>query len=269
MNPTFSEFQFTYGLTRELEGPTLGMGLIDLPRIPTQHQEAEIPADMISMIQDGTTRIAPLFIQYKRSEKMIRSNAGQWKKLKENHGMNLTDGYFRFRPYLGDTNQHNKLVALGQRQPLTYYVAPMFIDHDEYRRYAANAELYEHAAFIQCGNLQYIDDDDHYVAYTPHDTQGVMFSEPTTFPIRSGVEGAFEVDELHNSLATFERLQDEFDTLRTNIVHGFDQEKHEFTEYLDYMDSDATEPVAWMEQQQTFFRNTIGTDLLFFTRNTS
>ena len=95
VSPSFSEFQFTYGLTRELEGPTPGIGLIDLPRIPTQNQEAKIPADMVSSLQDGTTKLAPLFIQYKRSEWMIRSNAGQWETL-EKQGINLSDGYFRF-----------------------------------------------------------------------------------------------------------------------------------------------------------------------------
>lgn len=264
VSPTFSEFQFTYGLTRELEGPQPGTGLIDLPRIPTQNQEAELPADMVSSLRRGDARLAPLFIQYKRAEKMVRSNAGQWTKL-ENRGINLSEGYFRFRPYLGENEQHNKLVELGQRQPLVFYVAPMFIDHDEYREYASNEELYDHTAFIQCANLQRIADEDHYITYTPMANRGVMCSEPMTFPVRTKDNSVFWPDEIGSGLTSFARLQDEFADLRRGIIYGFDQEEQRKSEHLEPTAYDAEEPTVWMEQQQKFFRDTINSDLLFFT----
>lgn len=264
VSPTFSEFQFTYGLTRELEGPRPGTGIIDLPRIPTQNQEAELPADMVSSLRVGDARLAPLFIQYKRAEKMVRSNAGQWKKL-EKRGIDLSEGYFRFRPYLGKNEQHNKLVELGQCQPLVFYVAPMFIDHDEYREYAANEELYDHAAFIQCGNLRRIADEDHYITYTPTANQGVMCSEAMTFPVRTKDDSVFRPDEIEGQLTSFDRLRDEFAGLRRSIIYGFDRDEQPESEHLEPAAYDAGEPTVWMEQQQNFFRNTINSDLLFFT----
>lgn len=266
VSPTFSEFQFTYGLTRELESPTSGLGLIDLPRIPTQNQEAEIPADMVSALQDGTAQLAPLFIQYKRSEKMIRSNAGQWTTL-ENRGIDLSNGYFRFRPYLGDNEQHNKLVVLGQRQPLVFYVAPQFISHDEYRHHAANEELYENAAFIQCRDLRRINHEDHYITYTSEADRGVMCSEPETFPIRSSVDTVFSPGEIENHLSSLDTLRGEFKELRADMVYGFDQELEPTLEYPDPDNYDAAEPTVWINRQQQFFREAINSDLLFFTDN--
>lgn len=141
----------------------------------------------------------------------------------------------------------------------------MFIDHDEYRRHAANEELYERTAFIQCGNLQKINSEDHYFTYTSEASRGLMCSEPMTFPVRSGLESAFTVDEVKGRLSSFDTLRGQFEGLRADIVYGFDQESGENLEHLNPADYDAEQPTIWMERQRKFFRDAINTDLLFFT----
>lgn len=265
VKPTFSEFQFAYGLTRELEGPRPGMGLIDVPVIPTQNLEADIPADMASRIRNGDIELAPLFIQYKRAEKMTRSYAREWDDLDRMYGVD--DHYFRFNVYLGDSDQHNKLVELGERQPLTFYVAPAFVEQDEYRRHAVNNRIFEHSAFIQCGELDTVPDEDHVVAWTFPDPDGIVLSEPTSITVRQGGEDAFDVEEIDETLRSFGDLRESFGDLRRDIAFGPDEEQDRFgADFIgDPDDYDSGEPVEWMRTQKQFFMETADADLKFFS----
>jgi hypothetical protein len=244
-------------VTRELEGPS-GWGLIDTPRIPTQNQEAELPADMVSAIRNGDVNIAPLFIQYKRSEWMKRSNAGEWDTL-ESIGHNLSDGYYRFKPYLGKNNQHNKLVELGKRQPLTFYASPIFHKNEEYLRYV-NDSLLQHTAFIQCGNLNLIDYEDHYIVYTPYDQSGLMLSEPTTFNIQYG-GGLLTSNNLAPASVKFETLRRKFKEIRELAV--YDDEEYSLTGSWEPSNYSSGDLMEWFRLQRQFLTSTIDTDVVF------
>ena len=104
VSPDFSEFQFAYGLTRELE-ESLGSNVVTPPVFPTQNQEEELGSDVIMGIKRGDYLLTPLFIQYKRSNRMIRSNANEWSDFNQE--------YFRFD--IHNANQHNTLVDMVEK----------------------------------------------------------------------------------------------------------------------------------------------------------
>lgn len=251
MKPSFSEFQFAYGVTRELEGGP-GWGVIDTPRIPTQKQEADFPADMVTRIKSGGVKLAPLFVQYKRSDWMKRSNASSWDQLKR-LGYDLSDGYYRFQVYHEESKQHNKLVELASMQPFTFYVAPMFHEMDEYLSYV-DGSLIQNTTFIQCGKLDKISTEDHRVTYTSQDSSGHMLSEPTRFSLRSAEE-LFNSDTLPQNASTFQRLRGEFDDIR---------ELAATSENMFPSNYDAEDPFNWFAQQRQFLTTTLNTDVLFF-----
>lgn len=254
VDPHFSEFQFGYGMTRELDNGHWPVAPTGVPFFPTQQQENDLGIDM-----GVSAGIWTLFIQFKRAKKLTRPNAREWKIYNEE--------YFRFSVDTsddpGDPDQHGTLVDLGQRFPHTYYVAPEFITWEDYERYARREQINEHAAFLECGTAPApFDGDTHYICYRPEDSVGLFFSE-TSNPGEVRVKQRYDeiFDEMRETGPEYESMQglrSDFSEIRSMVVD-------EWETSADPREYSADAPGAWMREQQRFFYETLGTGLYFLT----
>lgn len=262
--PAFSALQLADGVTRELATRKPGIALVDLPRVRADNRTVTLPTDMIAGLEAGSTRLAPIFVQYKRAEKLTRDHAREWQRLAD-RGFDLSDGYFRFTPSLGENAQHNKLVTLGEHQPLVFYVAPLFTSHDQYRQSASGGDLLQQTAFMQCGQFRQVDSETHAITVTRSDPRGVMFPEPLSFPVRNGDTPRIQTQDIERGLTPFRPLREEFRRLRSLVERDRADEQGRLTDYTTPDQPRTDNPVEWMLQQQRFFRATLDIDLLFFT----
>lgn len=72
MRAGFSELQFAYGCTREIEDGCFFAG-IGVPYFPSLVEEAKKGYDV-----KFPTLLAPIFLQYKVADEMVRQSAGEW-----------------------------------------------------------------------------------------------------------------------------------------------------------------------------------------------
>lgn len=254
VTPEFSEFQFAYGMTRELEAGHWSIRPSGTPFFPTQPREADLGYDV--RISDG---IWSVFIQYKRSKKLTRSNAREW---------GVYNGeYYRFRVETTDDpldpNQHERLVDLGQRYPRTYYAASQFLSWQDYVRYANTNQINSHAALLLCRTAPTPHDGEtHYICHRPIDSHGLFFSEtpePKQVDALMGYDALFaDLLESGPEFESFEEIEGDFRETRNHVVEtgGLDIHPEEYY---------SEDPLEWMGHQQRFFYETLGTQLLFFT----
>lgn len=71
MKPSFSELQFAYGITREIEDG-LVWGQVGIPTFPNLNQEANLGFDVAF---NTNVPAIPIFLQYKVPVKLTRKNA--------------------------------------------------------------------------------------------------------------------------------------------------------------------------------------------------
>lgn len=247
VDPEFSEFQYAYGLTSELDASHGPIRLLKAPFFPTQPEEAHVPADVSGRLADDRVGIAPLFLQYKRSERLTTAGANEW----DHYGRE----YYRFYIYPRDrSHQHNRLVELASRMPLTYYVAPGFVDLSEYQRLAERNELGENSIFIDCGSLSRINDErKHAMTYTLSPRQTLMLSEPEE---GRSIKGFISLLDELSERVEFESLgslQDRLENLRRVL----------FEDISDWTGDDNQTPFGWLGRQQQLFFDRMGTSLLF------
>lgn len=181
MKAGFSEFQFAYGCTRELEDRTFWFGRLGAPLIPSLVQEELFASDVIFW----RGPLKPIFIQYKLSEKLAHRTA------KERH---LFGGsaYFRFKPYPQSiSNQHNKLVDLGRKTPNVFYCAPAFITETEYFSFHNTKAVITNSVFVPCGQLPHNSGrNQHSVVFNISPRfSGYWCSDPIQIEIRRGDKG--------------------------------------------------------------------------------
>lgn len=255
-NPDFSETQFSYGISRELEDGHGPLRPIGPPYFPTRHDEQYLGFDVAWL-----TGSRPLFLQFKRSKKLKDSRAidDQWDYYQ--------DTFYRFPVKTsndrGDWDQHERLVALGGMFEDTFYVAPQFVDWSEYTRYSASRSLNLHSVFLRCGSAPTpFDDQSHYICHRPQDSYGVFFSESED-PPRVDALGGFEellgyMLDSGPAAETFDELRDSFSEARATMVESFDSD-------IELDGYDPEEPFTWMRAQQRFFFETMGTVLHFMT----
>jgi len=253
VSPDFSEFQFGYGMTRELDNGHWPLTPTGVPFFPTQPQEDDLGFDM-----GVSAGIWTLFVQFKRGRKLTRSNAREWDSY---HGE-----YFRFPVEIsddrGEPDQHGTLVELGQRFPYTYYVAPEFITWRDYERYARRERINRHTAFLKCGTAPApYDGETHHICYRPQDSVGLFFSEAPAqeVVVAHGFEDIFDtMREDGSEYASVQEMRGDFAEIRDMVVDEEDvaAEPGEYT---------ADESAVWMREQQRFFYETLGTALYFLT----
>jgi hypothetical protein len=250
--PEFSEFQFGYGLTRELDDGQWPLTLTGVPFFPTQPEEDYLGFDM-----GVSAGIYTLFVQFKRARKLTRSNAREW---------DMYGGeYFRFPVEVSDDprepDQHGTLVELGHRFPHTYYVAPEFITWRDWERYARNERINRNAVFLRCGSAPApFDGNRHYICYRPQDSVGLFFSEAPTqgeVLVAHGFGDVFDaMQEDGSEFRSIQGIRGEFAEARSQVVEGLDL-------VADPLEYTADELVVWMREQQRFFYETLGMALYF------
>jgi hypothetical protein len=166
MEATFSEFSYGYALTEEIASGKLGP-LIGFPIFPSPYREGRHGGGYdIQLPLLG----APLFLQFKLSHYLWRSNAREW--------ANFAGPYYRMylRP-LRHSRQHSLLVDLARKQEV-YYVAPEFYKASELNDAYTNKNVFERSVFfnpLDIGNLP--DDDVHYVVFNRSNSVAYLHSE--------------------------------------------------------------------------------------------
>lgn len=242
MNPEFSEFQFTYGLTRELETQ---LPMAGVPFLPTQSLENEFPIDVGIPLE--RRRFIPLLLQYKRSKALTQANAREWDDFERE--------YYRFGIYPPEkSDQHNKLVELSSYFDAVYYVAPAFYQQSSYRRYARREELNRHSVLVDCGTCPTINSgESHSIAYSTSPVEARFYSEPTEIGARSGFQGLVE-DLRYSDADNFESIGQLRRTFRSaHEVLGEDP--------IDIDPQEDTE--QWIRAEQEFFFQHVGSNLTF------
>lgn len=239
MDPQFSEFQFTYGLTRELENKYLHYGA---PYIPTQSIENRFPIDV--KLPPNNTRVAPLLLQYKRSKGLTQANAGEWSDFQQE--------YYRFKIYPPEkSDQHNKLVELANAMDSVYYAAPGFYRNAEYRTHARNSQLAQNTAFIlpeSCPKI--FPGESHSIAYTVSPPEGRFYSEPSEVRVFGDFERVLSRLYEQESFVDVNRL---YSTIReAEEILGIEQDE-EFEGEIQ----------SWMREKQRTFAREAGMSLAF------
>lgn len=154
MEPDFSEFSYGFALTSELIA-RYGLKRSGAPFFPTQIAESKVGGGW-----DMKLPAVPVFLQFKRSERMVRSSASHSKKFP-----NLP--FFRFQlRNRRHSDQHKLLLDLENRGNAVIYAAPAFTKSEELTD-AYVADLVEaRSIFISPSTIGPLtDDDNHHVAF--------------------------------------------------------------------------------------------------------
>ena len=175
MTPEMSEFSFGYALTSELIHH-YEMALVGAPRFPTQNEEGKIGGYDVSIPRYGV----PLFLQFKRSECLVRTNAAEAARL----------GVPYYRMHLMAKRfsaQHDLLLDLENGGNEVYYAAPRFHTLKELNKVYLSSCVATQTSFIRPSWISSLPDDkDHYVAIRSDDHVWLMCSkEPREIPSRS------------------------------------------------------------------------------------
>jgi len=169
MQPNISEFSYGYAITEELihwHGTTLTAA----PVFPSSYQEGQQGGGYDVMLQRPGI---PLFLQFKLSHCMVRSNA------QESQSGLFTIPYYRMhiRP-ARYSDQHEMLLDLESAGNEVYYSAPAFHEPWELNEAYLNHNVRLRSVWIPpswIGPL--LDDGDHYVAFQ-HPGAKHLCSEP-------------------------------------------------------------------------------------------
>jgi len=135
MEAAFSELQYAYSCTRELEN-RLGSSCSCAPYFPTLIEEAKFGFD----VAIGSL-YAPVFLQYKVADYMIRKSARNWKE--------FSSSFFRFSVYPATKSpQHNRLKSLSTVFPFVYYCSSAFVDYDQFDSFHTHGQIVDNSVFI-------------------------------------------------------------------------------------------------------------------------
>jgi hypothetical protein len=164
-----SEFSYGYAVTSELINKNSSCGAA--PFFPSLRFEGGAGGGFDVVIE--YLHATPIFVQFKLSEKLKRSNASEY------HLFN--SGYFRFPIWSSkDSNQHKLLLELAKTYSRVYYVAPRFHSIDELNNHFLNRRVIENSIFVRPAEIGEIKDtNDHVFAFHTDPAKGRYFcSEP-------------------------------------------------------------------------------------------
>jgi hypothetical protein len=167
MDPTFSEFSYGYALTRDLASGRFG-SLTAAPVLPSLVREGQAGGGYdIHLPFAG----APLFLQFKLSHLLRRSNALEWRQYRS--------AYYRMylRP-LRHSDQHNLLLALQIMDNQVYYVAPEFHTVEELNDAYASRNVHERSAYfspVDIGTLPTANQ--HYLTFSRSSNDAFLWSK--------------------------------------------------------------------------------------------
>lgn len=167
MQPTFSEFSYGYALTRELASGGFG-SLIAAPILPSLVREGRAGGGYdICLPFVGIS----LFIQFKLSHYLSRSNAREWGQYHSRY----------YRMYLRPirySDQHELLMDLESAGNQVYYVAPEFHTVEELNDAYALRNVCDRSAFfspVDIGILPTIDQ--HYLTFNCSSMYAFLWSK--------------------------------------------------------------------------------------------
>jgi hypothetical protein len=170
--PDFTELTFGYAYLRELERRHATGGAFPLaPDFISQNDEAELGYD-VAVTLDGAT---PLFIQFKRSFVLTRSNARE-----------VLDGTYSgpqiFRMHLhkrGAYRQHKALQRLEAAGNEVQYVTSQIYTRRQFDDAFAQQRIVSHASahFLPSEITLPDDTDEHHVSFRAEDPHGYVYSE--------------------------------------------------------------------------------------------
>lgn len=167
MRPDFSEFSFGFALTREICAENWG-DLRAAPVMPSLIDEGQAGGGFDVFIdQPGH----PLYLQFKISERMVRSTASEWDEFDE--------PYYRFWIHAGrHSDQHELLLQLDVDPNAVYYAAPSFHTVEALNQAFLDEAMFEQTAFFRPRDLGPMPDQDaHVVAFRPADAYGLRCSD--------------------------------------------------------------------------------------------
>jgi hypothetical protein len=192
MDAEFSEFSYGFSITREITGGKFG-SLSAAPVFPSQYAEGRSGGYDVGVPLQGI----PLFLQFKLSHHLERSNASEWDVF----------GYAYYRMYLRPlrhSDQHLLLTDLENQGKAVYYVAPRFHTVEELNNAYSTGRVLDKSAFFRPSDIDLgspPDIDEHYVAFGESGSPAFVCSNKPR-AIRSSYTGS-EVAE-----ASRKRLQD-------------------------------------------------------------
>lgn len=157
MVPDISEFSYGFALTNELVG---WVALSAAPVFPSLIEEGKKGGGYdVKLDHPG----APLFLQFKRADCMIRASASEI----NNHGLPLSVPFYRFPiTQRNKSFQHTSLVELDDGTNFVFYAAPRFHTINEINRAWRNGNVSARSIFVEPSAIGLIHDNDkHTVSY--------------------------------------------------------------------------------------------------------
>ena len=180
LRPLFSEFSYGFGISREIQ--------LLAERYTTAYPI--FPSLLNEKGWDVKFRFRgfSLFLQFKRSEYMNRTNAREWAYFNQ--------PYYRFPVYsFQESPQHNCLVDLASKQQNVYYCAPLFHADRDFNRFYMTKRILERSVWVSTQDLPHVRGRQHHrISYIS--THGIFQSERKELHIVSAEKQVNEL--LHN-----------------------------------------------------------------------
>jgi hypothetical protein len=224
MRPSFSELQYSYSVTKEIEDRILPISL-GVPYFPSLREEYRKGYDILF-----NTTVAPIYLQYKVAEFMQTRKANHW------HIFN--DKYYKFDIYHPSKSpQHNLLKELSKTNDHVYYCSSAIFKYDDFTRYHLSKQIYRNSVFINFNQLPIITDK-HTIIFNKSRTKGYFCSEPKEILLSNKV--LEESDILLHKLAEtnfYNTVQDTFSLLTSKdyVFHNLiNQTNYEETNNFKY-----------------------------------
>jgi len=163
--PHYSEFTYGFALTNEFVGLT---SLNAAPIFPSLIEEGKSGGGYdVKLDSPGV----PIFLQFKRSEKMVRPSARESKlvgshAISTGQNVSLLPPYFRFS--ITDSNkseQHKMLCDLDDGTNLVYYAAPSFYEVKELNDAWHDKAMIQRSLFVKPNSIGNLPSGQHRVAW--------------------------------------------------------------------------------------------------------
>lgn len=166
--PDFSEFSFAYAVVRKIE-TELG-GQIAVPNFPTQNQEADVGYDVSFLSQ----RI-PLFIQFKRSEVMVRNYCREC----QDNKANLTLPIFRMHLHRRHRyRQHFLMQDLEDNGSTALYCTSAVKNKSELDQFYAAGQIFDASAMFSPSDIDLPSlDQEHWVSFDYQRRRWCVYSD--------------------------------------------------------------------------------------------
>lgn len=157
MRSLISEFSYGFALTHEL---VLSLGsLVAAPIFPSLIEEGKVGGGYdVKLEAPGL----PLFLQFKRSERLTRGTAREIKA-----GAPLMLPYHRIAlTARRDSDQHDMLIELDQAPNVVFYAAPMFDQKKEFDEAFLHGEVRARSFFVSPAAIgAFLDDGAHHLSF--------------------------------------------------------------------------------------------------------